>query len=108
MVKVINLIDIPKSLSKKIYRQMLEELCGMTQDESLEKSEAEVLSGSMIGVNQFMVKTETDNFGQVYEYIEIKNKKVSQYLSYQKKGNKFFKFSDDLNNQFTKLEFYLK
>ena len=88
MAQIINLISIPKSLAQKIYIQMLQEVCGMNEENALEKSESEVLGGSMVGINKFMINTETDNFGKVFEYIEIKNKKVAKYLSYQKKGNK--------------------
>jgi hypothetical protein len=108
MTPILNPSEISKNFAVKIYNQMLQDVCKMNPADSSLKAQEDVIEGAMVGEGQFLIKINTDHFGTVFEYITLNHKKVINYNSYQKFGNKLFKFSDKTSEQYTKLKFYIK
>lgn len=104
----LNSNKITKTLATKIYQQMLLDMCGMNEPYSAEKAQEEVISGSMVGDDQYLIKIKSDNFGTVFEHISLKGNKVVKYNSLQKKSNKLYKFSDSEELQYKQVKFSLK
>ena len=92
---------ISKAYAISVMKTLLMDYSGMSDESAQERAEEMTISGKRLAKDYYLIKTESDNFGIVFDLVLFKNDRVEKYQSLQLRGRTYFKFSDDSKKQYT-------